>query len=691
MEEKKINIPTDTTQNVESNNIEKANADEKQLSAAELILQKIHGKKSEMTKKSSEKTPEKEIEIKEEPVKKEEVKIEPKLEVTEEKVEDEKVELKAEKVEESSTKEEPVKKEEKAEKEEKITEEDYSQYNQDELLAKIEDFINNKTVNQVKNLIYKIKTEVFKQIKAEKEEIRKKFIEDGSDIKDFDPKETENEQKLKELLNSFEEKKTAYYENIENEKKNNLKVKYEIIERIKELYAKQTLSGEIFNTFKDLQNQWNSTGLVPKDEAKSLWDDYQAEVKRFYDFVNINRELRELDYKKNLVEKTKLCEQAEKLLLETNISKAQKALQDLHRRWKEIGQVSNEKKDEIWERFKTTTTQINSKFQEYLEQVNEQQLKNLESKTFLCEEVEKYSKKDYSSHKEWKDASNQIIKIQKLWKGVGYVPKQHNTEIFQRFRAACDEFFGRIRDFYSKTNEERENNLQKKTDLCIQAESMQDSKEWRKTTEIYKNIQNEWKKIGPVPQRVSEEIWQRFRKACNTFFDNKKEYYSGRVKGENENLVNKKEIIEQIKSFEYSDKGEEDLKTLKDLQNKWSEIGFVPFENKDEIFKEYREALDEKFSGLNIDIEKQERLRISERIDNIKNQSNSESAINYEIDKLRKKIDELMNDIKVWENNLGFFKNSKNADSMLSSFTDKISKSREKVESYRKQIKLLQE
>lgn len=542
------------------------------------------------------------------------------------------------------------------------------------------DFIN--SIRQVNAIKEEFNFKVAKNI----EELKNKFISDGGDEKDFDETKTEIEDKFSLLLNDFYAKRNEHKEKEEQEKKKNLVLKYEIIEGISNLINKPESFETTFNNFKSLQQKWREVGLVPKNDVKQLWDDYHREVEKFYKYLEINKLLRDLDLKKNLDDKINLCEKAEELLTYEDISDARKQLQTLHELWKETGPVSKEKKDEIWDRFKAATITINKNFQEHFDKIKEQQERNLESKEFLCQKAEEYSTNEYTSQKEWKEASVQVIKLQSLWKGIGYVPQNKNTEIYQRFRDACDVFFEKIRKFYAKTNEERDNNLQLKTDLCNQAESLQESTEWKRTTEIYKNLQNEWKKIGPVSQKYSDAIWQRFRKACNIFFDRKKEYFSSRRKNESENYELKKALIEEVKNYQVTNTPE-DLETLKEFQKRWTVIGFVPFEYKDLIYEEYRAAINTHFEKLNIDKRKQEELRFNEKIENIKSSRNPEELLNSEVIKLQNRIEKIENDIKIWENNLGFFANTKNAEPMINDFNKKISNSKKEVESLKNQIK----
>ena len=425
---------------------------------------------------------------------------------------------------------------------------------------------------------------------------------------------------------------------------------------------------------------------MPKNDVKALFDEYNKNIKKFYEYVEVNKELRDLDFKKNYEIKISLCEKAEELFLETNSNRAKKELQTLHKKWKETGAVSNEVRDELWLRFQTTTIKINERYSVYLEEIKEQQEKNLESKQFLVEKAEELSEKDYDTHIDWKQASDKVIEIQKLWKKIGYVPKEFNNKIYSQFKNACDRFFERIRKYYEETEKDREDNYQKKLDLCTSAESLQDSTEWVKTADIYKHIQEEWKKIGPVPKKKSDEIWKRFRKACNNFFDRKKEYYKNRKANEKENLIKKQEIIEKIRNFELSKDQNESLQNLKEFQNEFISIGYVPFEHKDEIYENFHNAVNAQYEKLNISKEKLDEIKFIENIEALKKSPDSDFLIQKEMGKVQNQIDKLNDDIKVWENNIGFFSSSSKSESLLKNITEKIDRTKAKVDSLKKKM-----
>ncbi len=568
--------------------------------------------------------------------------------------------------------------------------EDFFAYTKEQLTEKINNLLSGEYNPSLDTVVKKIKEAFYKIVNDETETQKAKFIEEGGKTEDFEPVKDEIQAKFKELLQKFADKKETFEIKLNEQKKKNLALKYDLIEEIKELVNKPESFSKIFNRFKNLQKKWSETGPVPKNELKALLDEYNKHVQKFYEYVDVNKQLRELDFKKNFEIKTSLCEKAEELLLETDYKRAKSKLQELHKKWKETGAVANEVREELWARFQAATIQINEKFTEYLSEIKKQQEKNLESKQFLVEKAEELANKDYDTHIEWKNASDKVIELQRLWKRIGYVPKEYNNKIYSQFKSACDLFFERIRKYYEETEKDREDNYQKKLDLCAQAESLQYSDEWVKTAEIYKTIQNEWKKIGPVPKKYSDEIWKRFRKACNTFFDRKKEYYKNRKATEKENLRKKQDIIERIENFEFSEDQTENLKRLKELQNEFISIGYVPFEHKDAIYERFHNAVNSQFEKLNISKEKIEELRFAENIEALKKSPDSDFLIQKEMIKLQKQIEKLNDDIKVWENNIGFFSSSSKSDSLIKNITDKIEKAKSKVSFLRKKLNELE-
>jgi len=384
-----------------------------------------------------------------------------------------------------------------------------------------------------------------------------------------------------------------------------------------------------------------------------------------------------------------LCEKAESLILEKEIKKAFSELQILHERWREIGPVTPDKKDEIWQRFHNATTQIHKNHQDFFLKRKEEHEGNLKAKTLLCEKAEEISSKVYKRFKDWEKATNDYIELQKVWKTIGMVPKAENNKIFKRFKDASDSFFASKKEFYKLIIEEENNNLQLKTDICIKAESIKDSNDWKKTTNELINLQKEWKKIGPVSRKDSDKVWTRFRAACNTFFENKEKHFNSIDGMLDDNLKKKEELIEKIKSFKYSDNSEEDLNYIKQIQKDWLEIGHIPENKKIETQDKFKLAINEAFNSLKIDDKKKENIKFKIKIDGILLKQSAKDILQNERDQLLKKLHQTEADIKTLENNIGFFSKSKNSENFLKEFNTKIESGKKESTALREQIKYL--
>ncbi len=556
----------------------------------------------------------------------------------------------------------------------------YSKYNKKELVEALESLMQieeDEDVFDIKKDVEIIRSSFYKIHNLEKEKEKADFAKTDGDKKDFKEKKDEFEIKMKELYKKFKELKSSYHLKLEKDKEDNLKKKFQIIEEIKDLVNKKESINKTFDEFKNLQKTWKKIGNVPQTELKNLWETYHHNVEKFYDFVKINRELRDLDLKKNLENALKLCEQAEELLLEENVIKAFGLLQKYHEQWRELGPVHHNKKDEVWERFKKATTIINKKHFDYFDEQRKQQEINLKAKNILLDKVEEIEKEEYKTHKDWDEKSKNIIEIQGIWKSIGFAPRKENNKIYFKFREICDNFFNKKREFYLQGKEEQNDNLQQKIDLCMQAESLQDSEDWKKTTGDLINIQKEWKEIGPVPRAESEKIWKRFRKSCDTFFNNKEKHFKSIGSSQDENLKLKLEIIENLNNFKLSGNDFEDLEKLKNIQKEWMEIGFVPFAKKDKIYKDFREAINKCFDNFRAEDVENQRFKI--KIESMQNSPKGSFKLKKEKDRLRKDISKLENDIKLWENNIGFFAKSKNAEALINDVKEKIEKSKEKL------------
>lgn len=599
-----------------------------------------------------------------------------------------KTEKKEESPEKAEKKTEPVVEKQKPKQVEKP---DYNKLNQVELVNALREVLDSNGEHDIKDDVEAIKAAFYRQVKEDVEIQKNEFIASGGNVEDFEPKDNPYEKDIKDLLKRYRQIRIDFNKKLDQEKEKNLELKYQIIEEIKGLINKEESINKTFNDFRDLQQQWREIGLVPQSKMKDLWENYHFHVENFYDYIKINKELRDLDLKKNLEMKIRLCEQAEELLLEPNIIKAFNALQKLHDRYREIGPVPRENKDDLWDRFKAATTKINKKHQEYFENRKSEQKKNLEAKRALCEQVEQINESDLSSHKDWNEKSKEVINIQKIWRTIGFAPRKDNNKIYDRFRKACDTFFDAKRDFYSKNKELQQNNLQAKIDLCVQAEALKDSTDWRKTTQDFINIQKQWKEIGPVPRKQSDAIWKRFRAACDYFFDQKSEHFSNIDSEQNENLEKKEQLVKDIQAFKSTGDVDKNLKMLKDFQRRWTEIGHVPIKKKDEIQKRFRESINRLYDELNLDEQKRNMLKFRTKMTSFSESSRGQNKMRFERDKYMNKLKQLESDLVLLENNIGFFANSKNAASLIEDVNKKIEATKQKIETLKNKIRVIDE
>lgn len=566
---------------------------------------------------------------------------------------------------------------------------DYTKFSQIELVNALRDVLKEHDDRDIKQDVEIIKAAFYKHLKENAEAQKKKFLEDGGVEEDFKADEDPYEKDIKDLLRNYRHLRIEYNKRQEQEKEENLKKKYEVIEKIKGLINNEESINKTFNEFRALQQEWRDIGLVPQSKMKDLWDTYHFHVENFYDYIKINRELRDLDLKKNLEAKIKLCERAEELLLDPSVVRAFNTLQKYHEQWREIGPVPREQKDDIWERFKAATTTINKKHQQYFESRKVDQKKNLEAKTALCEKVEAINETEITSHREWDRVSKELIELQKVWRTIGFAPRKDNNKIYERFRTACDKFFDAKRAFYSKNKEEQQNNLQLKIDLCVQAEALKESTDWKKTTQDFISIQKRWKEIGPVPRKQSESIWKRFRSACDYFFDKKSEHFHDVDSEQDDNLKLKEDIIAEIKTFKSSDDIEKNLKQLKQFQRRWAEIGHVPYKKKDDIQAEFREAINKLYDELNIDDEQRNLLKFRTKMSSYSESSRGQNKMRLERDKYMNKLKQLENDLVLLDNNIGFFAESKNAESLIKDVQHKIEVTRQKIELLKEKIRVI--
>jgi len=566
---------------------------------------------------------------------------------------------------------------------------DYSGFSKHEIVETLGLLIENRPTLEIREDVERLKILFYKKLKSEAEERKSKFLEGGGKIEDYRQWVDPDDARVKHLLEKYKEKKTDYNKVQEAEKYDNLKKKYDIIDKIKDLVNREESINKTFHDFRSLQNEWHSIGVVPQTSLKDLWENYHHYVEIFYDYIKINKELRDLDLKRNLEAKVLLCEKAEELLLEPNPVNAFRFLQDFHNQWREVGPVPQESKNEIWERFKEATSQINKRHHEYFEKQKDDQKKNLDAKIALCEEVDAINLLEIKNFKEFDEQADKVVALQKIWRTIGFAPKKQNNKVYQRFRDSCDTFFEKKRGFYADNKEIQLNNLQLKTELCIQAETLQESSDWKATSDALIRLQKEWKEIGPVPRKQSERCWKRFRKACDHFFNRKTEFFAALDTSYEDNLKAKLAIIDELEKFEPGADVQVAFERLKELQRKWTDIGFVPFSLKDEITNKYRVAINKEFDKLKIGDEDKSILKYKNKLDGLKTNPKASRKVRNERDKFFTKIKQLEGDIVLWENNIGFFAKSTNADTMIKEVEEKIENAKKLIKTLEEKVKMI--
>ena len=518
------------------------------------------------------------------------------------------------------------------------------------------------------------KMKMFKEVEAVKAAFYRTLAKDKAEAENpEDSSFVEIENIFKDIYNAYKKERSEYNRQLEKDAEENLKLKEAVIADLKELVEKQEDVNETFPKFREIQERWRNIGQVPPQNYRNINDTYQLYVEQFYDMVKINRELRDLDFKKNLEAKEEFCALAEKLAENEDVIAAFKELQKLHEQWKEFGPVAKEFREDIWNRFKAATAVINKKYQAFFEGIKEQQTENLNKKTALCEKVEEIAAREVNGSNEWNAFSKEIEEIQQEWKTVGFAARKDNQKVYERFRAACDNFYARKREYYMDYKDGMNSNLEKKIAICEQAEQLKTGTEWKKAAEQFIELQKQWKEIGAVPRKKSEQLWKRFRAACDEFFAERDK----NAKPENDfygNLKAKQRLVEEMNAYEL--KGDEsDFAALAEFQKRWNEIGFVPFKEKDNVAKAYKEAA-AKFPTKH--------AKPSRRPKNNRPQLS-------EKDRLIQKYHALEQDIVTYENNIGFFSMSKNAEPLIKQMQEKIEKSKEELKSLAAQIKALKE
>ena len=532
-----------------------------------------------------------------------------------------------------------------------------------------------------------LKTAFYKLLFAERVADQKTFIENGGDPEAYVMKTDDSEEQFKAEMGLIKEKRAKAFQQQEEEKKANLQRKQQIIEKIKMMSTSPEEANKSYNDFKALQQEWKDIKAVPAEKANELWRNYQLYVEQYYDLLNLNRELREYDFKKNLEQKTLLCEAAEKLADEPDAVSAFHQLQELHQQYRELGPVAKELREQIWARFKAASTVINKRHQQHFEELRAQEEENLTRKTALCEKVEAIAKEENKNATDWENHTKQIIDIQTEWKTIGFAPQKMNVKIFDRFRAACDDFFGRKAEFFKTLKEKFAENTKKKKEMVEQAKALMDSTDWKATSDKLIKLQKEWKTTGMVPKKVGDQLWAEFVAACNKFFEARNAATAGTRNEEQQNLDRKKEIIAKLK--ELLDRSADNVQaTLQQLIDEYGKIGHVPFKEKDKLFKEYHKVVDALYKQLNISASKQ-------RLDNFKSSIKSmakqgEDMLDNERGRLMRRYEQLKSEITTYENNLGFLNaSSKKGNSLIDEMNRKVNKLKDDLELIRQKIKAI--
>jgi len=570
--------------------------------------------------------------------------------------------------------------------------EDFDKYTRAELVGELEKAVQINDINSVKTRIALIKVSYLKKKKEENLQKYEHIMEEGGSKEELEAiHEDELDIKFNEIFNIYKANKARYTEEQEKLKLENLKQKSQILEDLKNLISSEETLKKTYDEFKLLQERWKEIGMVPRTEINNLWQNYHFLVEKFFEKVKLNKELKDLDLKKNLEAKIALCEKTEELLLETSIIKSFKKLQKYHEEWKEIGPVPADKKEEIWERFKNTTDKINDRRREHYSLIEQDQQKNLETKTALGEQASEVLSHKNETIKEWQDNTNKINELLKIWKSIGPVPQKYNNDVWTKFKSSLDAFFASKKDFFDKLKEQQFHNYNLKVELCLQAEAVKSNTDWKKTTNELIHLQGEWKKIGPVPKKHSDKIWKRFRAACDEFFNAKSSYFSNVQAHEEENLNKKLDLLMRLKSFPFGDDKNSNLDVLKNFQREWTEIGHIPIKDKDRLQNEFRTIVNEHLDHLKISEIEISTLTYKSKIENIKNDPQARRVITREKEFLSGRISKLREDINLWENNIGFLAKSKNAAILKEEFEKKIDKAKNDLKVMEAKMKILRQ
>lgn len=551
---------------------------------------------------------------------------------------------------------------------------DYSSMNRDELVAAFNELLQEQDITSIKNRVASIRERFNELDKEVKKAAFDKFIEEGGNKDEYEGGDDATAEAFRKVYNVYRERRQKHIDEIEAQKQKNLEAKKQILEELRQVINDENNTmKQSYDAFNTIQDRWKTIGDVPRADVNELWQNYHFLIEQFFNKVKMSKELMLLDQKKNLEQKTILCEKAEELIVEPSITKAAKELQNLRDQWREIGPVPMEQNDEIWTRFRTAASQVDERRREYYTQLHEEQEKNLLAKQALLEKVKEIAAETPSSSKQWSDKSAELDEMLKVWKSIGPVPREQNEEIWKEFKGLIDNFYTEKKSHFESLKDEQNENYNKKIDLCLLAEAIAKRDDWKKATEELLKLQDEWKQIGPVNRKQSEKIWQRFRGACDEFFTRKSEHFNTLRGSEQENLEKKEAILSELKGYNFGDDKDENLSALKDFQRRWMEVGFVPIAEKQRIQKEFRDTINGMFEKLKISAREAEMNSFRESLKNTK------GGLHTKRDHLLEQIQKLRSDVSLWENNLGFLANSKQADLLKEEFDKKLQKARQEI------------
>lgn len=575
--------------------------------------------------------------------------------------------------------------------------EKYDSYDREKLVEILEETVKEENILKIKTRVALIKVAFLKLSKEYRQLMLDNHLKGGGTKENYTPVPDTVVEKFNHVFETYKKNKIKFNEHQEVIKLRNLDAKKAILEELKELINSEETLKKTYDQFKDLQAKWKEIGLVPSTEINNLWQNYHFLVEKFFDKVKISKELRDLDLKKNLERKIELCEKAEELLIEPSVIKSFQQLQKYHEEWKEIGPVPQDKRDEIWERFKTATDKINERRREHYNTLAKGQDENLTAKVTLCEKAEQLASMEIDNLKDWQDKTREVNELLKVWKTIGPAPKKENDEVWEKFKTFLNTFFANKKEFFSKIKNEQLNNFNLKLDIVKQAELLKDSTDWKKTTQELINLQKEWKNIGPVPRKHSDKIWKRFRAACDEFFNNKAKFFSTVVESEKDNLEKKLDLIRRIEEWEAGKDKTANLETLKGFQREFTEIGHVPIKDKNRVHDSFRLAINKHLDGLKINsYEMRQSYEYRSRQDSSYDDSGEgryqkRGGGGGDWGGLSTKVSKLREEIMTWENNIGFLAHSKKADLLRQEFEKKIQDAKAELAQLEAKLKNMQE